>query len=438
MIITAGLLSPIILAGFSTSMVRFLSGNQNNQDQSRVFHGMLGIVILNSFLVTAIAFILTPSLSVVMFGDTRFSHFVCLFGFFLIAQVLFEMDIAFLRARKEIWLLSIYYFFKNGGRIGILAIGILLMHLDLFYAIIFIVIAQLLLSSIIYIKNILRKVGFTITIWKTRWKEIMFFSLPLVPYGILIWINNFIDRYFILHMLNINDVGVYAVSYSLAAIIGLFYSILGFTLYPHMAHWWNEGNKRGAAEILSNAITYYLFFTIPFIVILTILSTPIITIVSTAEYISNWQVVFWLGVGIGIFGLYELNVFTILLANKTFLNLKISAAALVVNIIFNSILIPKFGIVGAAVATFISNSVLAFWTLIVGKKYLPYVVSWRAFTKIGFATVIILLFLLTVMHYFDINNIYMLASTIISAVIIYGLVDVLSKNSFLLQLMRNL
>jgi O-antigen/teichoic acid export membrane protein len=437
MIITAGLLSPIILVGFSTSMVRFLAGNQHNQETSSIFHGMLGIVFFNSFIFIIIAFVFTPFVSTIMFGDHRFSNFVYLFGFFLAAQVLFEMSNAFLLACKKIRVLSMYYFLKNGGRIGILAIGILLLHLKLFYAIIYIVIAQLLLSSFIYIKDILKKIGFNIAIRKIPWKEIMFFSLPLIPYSSFIWVNNFVDRYLILHILNINQVAVYAVSYSLAALIGLFNSILGYTLYPHMAHFWNEGNRDGAAEILSKAIAYYLFFTIPSIAIVTILGTSIITIVSTAEYISSWQVVFWLGAGIGMFGFYELHVLRILLANKTSLNLKIAAAALIVNIVLNIIMIPKLGILGAAIATFMSNGVLAFWTILMGRKYLPYLFPWRALAKIGFSTAVIALFLLTVRRYLEINNIYLLASTIISAAIIYGLVDLLSGKSFVLQLVRN-
>jgi O-antigen/teichoic acid export membrane protein len=438
MIITAGLLSPILLVGFYTSMVRFLAGNKNNQETSSVFHGMLGIVVFNSFLFVAITCVFTPSVSRIMFGDLRFFPFVYLFAFFLTAQVLFEMAIAFLRARTEIRLLSMYYLLKNGGRIGILAIGILLLHLNLFYTIIFIVISQLLLIFFIYIKNIYMKIGFYFAIRNIRWKEIMFFSFPLIPYAFFIWVNNFVDRYLILHILNINQVAVYAVSYSLAGLIGLFNGILGFTLYPHMAHLWNEGKRDGAAEILSKAIAYYLFFTIPSIAILAILSTPIITIVSAAEYIANWQVVFWLGIGVGMFGFYELHVLSILLANKTSLTLKISAAALIVNIILNIIMIPKIGILGAAISTSISNTILACWTILIGRKYIPYSFPWRAFAKTGFSTVVIALFLVSVRRYFEIDNIYMLASAIISAAIIYGLVDLLSRRSLLLQLMRNL
>ena len=180
MIITAGLVSPIVLMGFPTASVQFLSGKKTMRETSSTFHGMVGIVLSNSFLVMAIAFAFSPSLSTIMFGDARFSEFVYVFGLFLTVQALFEMAIAFLRARREMRLLSLYYFLQNGGRIGILALGILLLQINLFYAIVCIVIAQLVLSIFIYIRDIRKKVGFNVAIRKTPWKEILCFSLPLI------------------------------------------------------------------------------------------------------------------------------------------------------------------------------------------------------------------------------------------------------------------
>lgn len=264
----------------------------------------------------------------------------------------------------------------------------------------------------------------------------MLYSLPLIPYSIFIWANNFVDRYFILHIVNINRVSVYAVSYSLAAVIGMFYSILGFTVYPHMAALWNEGDKIGASEVLCKAIRYYFFFAVPSVAGLTILSAPIIKLVSTSEYFSSWQVILWLCLGIAVFGLYELNVFAILLAKKTILNLKITAVALVVNVILNILMIPKIGILGAAVATCISNSLLAFWTIAIGRDYLAYVFPWRETGKIVFATLLMSLFLLTVIFSIAVSNFYTLSLTIICALGIYASIDIVGKNSLILELVR--
>jgi len=297
---------------------------------------------------------------------------------------------------------------------------------------------QFLLITLIYVKDIVNKIGLSISFTDIRWKGIFSFSIPLIPYAILIWANNFIDRYLILHTLNINQLTIYAVAYSLAAIVGLFYSILGYTLYPYMANLWNNGDKNGAAEMLRKATEYYLFFAVPLIAILTILSTPLIKLLSTAQYLSNWQVVFWLGVGIGVFGLYQLNICSMLLLNKTLLNLKIAVVAVVTNLMFNILLIPVIGILGAAIATFLSNSILAFWTIAIGKKYIPYVFPWRSTVRIVRATLVVSIFLLSTRHYLDMNNFFLLVFVLTLAVAIYGSIDLLNKNSALLQLRRGL
>jgi len=438
-IVTSGLLLQIVLVGFHTAAVRFLSGAKNKQELSGIFHRMLAVVLLNSLIIIVFAFLFTPSLSKIMFASLRFSKFIPLSGFFLVGEALFELVSGFLRARKEIRLLSIYYLLKNAGRIVILAIAILVFHLNLFWAIALIVAFQLFLTIFIYAKKILRKIGLvSFSLQNIRWKKIILFSLPLVPYGFLIWGNNFVDRYFILHILSINDVSIYAVAYSLAAIGGIFYSILGFTLYPHLAKLWNDGDKIAAAEILRKVIKYYLFFVLPFIAVLTILSSPIIKIVSTAAYISNWQIIFWLSVGIGIFGFYQLNAYSILLANRTLLNLGVSAVAVVANVIFNILLIPSMGILGAAIARFISNAVLAFWITKVGKKYLPYSFPLSTAVKMVLATVVISLFLVIVKYYISLDNCWRLIIAIVLAIVIYGSIDLLGKKSILLQLKKNL
>ncbi len=436
-IITTGLVSPMILLGFPSAMVRFISGKKDKQEKSTIFHGMLLIESLNLILITAIIIFFKSFLGRMMFGDVRFFDFIYLFGFFLATHVLFELTIAFLWADKEIQRLSIYSFLKNGIRIGILALAILLFHIDLFHAIVLIIIAQLVLTICVYINDILKKVGLSFWIRKVRWREIMLFSFPLIPYSVFIWTNNFFDRYLILHILNINRVSIYAVSYSLAAVIGVFYSVLGFTVYPYMSTLWNEGDKVGASRVLCKAIRYYFLFAVPSIAGLTILSAPIIKIVSTAEYFSSWQVIFWLCLGIAVFGLYELNVFTILLAKETILNLKITAVALFVNVLLNIIMIPRIGILGAAVATCMSNSVLASWTIVVSKRYLPYGFPWRDFVKIVLATGIMSLFLLTVTFSISIDNFFTLGCIIVLALGIYGSIDIVSRNSLIRELVSS-
>jgi len=137
--------------------------------------------------------------------------------------------------------------------------------------------------------------------------------------------------------------------------------------------------------------------------------------------------------------LYQLNIFPMLLENKTFLIFIISIAALMMNIVLNAIMIPRIGILGAAIATFISNATLAFLTIMNNARHVPsYTFPWKTVFKVMSATSIMCLVLFTVRYYADINNFWRLLSAIILGIGIYGAIDLLSKNSFLRQLRANL
>ncbi|HCJ66289.1 MAG TPA: hypothetical protein DHV62_02935, partial [Elusimicrobia bacterium] len=49
-IVTAGLVCPIILVGFPTAVVRFLAGEKDTQEVSTIFHIMISIISLNLLL----------------------------------------------------------------------------------------------------------------------------------------------------------------------------------------------------------------------------------------------------------------------------------------------------------------------------------------------------------------------------------------------------
>lgn len=437
MITTTGLLCGIVLLGFQTASVKFLSGKKDPAEASSTFHKMLSITLLNSLVILIAIFIFKLPLSSLMFGNADFSNFVILFGFYLVGESLFELIVGFLRAQNKIALLSLYYFLKNAVRITMLVAGLILLKLDLAWALVLIISLQFLFILTIYIVNIVKQAGFKFSAGGYSLKKIMLFSLPLVPYAVVVWANNFIDRYFILHYFDITQVSIYAVAFSLMAIGAVFYSIPSFVLYPRMAGLYNDGNITGAGEILGKVVKLFLFFSMPFLFVFSVLSEPITRLLSTPDYISNWKVFFFLGCGILMFGLHQLNAYSFMCAGKTVLAFQITFIAFLCNIFSNLFLIPVLGILGAAIANSISNSILAILSIIKAKKCINYVFPWESIIKTFFATGIITIFLVISRSFFNLNKIGMLAIFIILAVVIYCIIDLFSKNSILLELKRN-
>jgi len=419
MIVTISLLLNIVLIGAPSAIVKFLSGMKDRVRMSKIFHVLLTLSLINILIVIIFFYIFAPSLSILMFGNVYLYKFVYLFSFFLLVEALFELFTALIRTCRKIKLLSLYYILKHVLRVTLLAIFILVFHTDFFTAIFFVIIFQLFLIILIYIKDIFKELGLYVSFYNIDLKRILNFSLPLIPYTLMFWSNNFVDRYFILHILNIKEVSVYAVSYSFAAIIGIFYSILGFTMYPYMAKAWNEGNKRKVIRILERGFEYYFLFAFPTLIFLTILNRPLIKIFTTDAYISSAKLILWIGMGIIMLGIYQLTIYPILLMEKTLLNLKILGMAMVVNIILNALLIPHIGILGASISTFISNCILAILTIKIGRKYLPYSFNIKNLLKIGFTTIEIALLLFWITKFIDISTVSGLVWTSLWGIVFY-------------------
>ncbi len=435
--VTMGLIIPLVLLGFQTAMVNFFSGQKdNNQEKKNIFFFMSGIVIINLIVINTLTTTFSMPIGKFMFGSADFASYVPLFGYLLSSEAIFELLVGYLRSEQKIKLLSGYYIIKSILRIGVLTLGLLTFHVSLNDILLSLALLQILFVVVIYIKDVfeLRSVAFNKTPWSMRWKELMLFALPLVPLNIATWGNNFIDRYLVLHFTDIKQVGVYAVAYSLAAIAGLFYSILGFTLYPKLAQLWNDGRKEEVAAYLQKGIGYYLFLLIPSIASLTIMNESIIGIFSRWEYVSSWVVIFFLSVGIGLFGFYQIFFYITLLAKRSFANLLIMAASVMANIIINLVLIPQIGIVGAALATALSNGILAAWTILISRSAVAIKFPWSVFYRLLTATAVLSVFLLFAKNHISTFTVWSLGGVVVVAGAIYLAMDLMYKNSMLRQL----
>ena len=108
---------------------------------------------------------------------------------------------------------------------------------------------------------------------------------------------------------------------------------------------------------------------------LSILAKPILSILTTPEFVTGTTVIPFVAFGAILLGLYQICLHIIYIANKTHLAVRLLGTSAALNIILNIILIPRLGIVGAAVATFIAYGVLGILTLLVSRRYLRFDLS---------------------------------------------------------------
>lgn len=183
------------------------------------------------------------------------------------------------------------------------------------------------------------------------------YSIPMVPRIVSDQILTNGDKFLVLYFLNPAAVGIYAVAYAVSTLLVKFTSIFNPTLYPTIAHAWDTGKLDEITTLYKHILRGYFILAIPALVGLSLLAEPLLTILSTVDIAKEGAIL----VPILLFGFLMKgahNPLTYILTSAE----RTSRIALVIifgtslNLVLNVMLIPQFGLFGAAFATAISAS----------------------------------------------------------------------------------
>jgi len=180
------------------------------------------------------------------------------------------------------------------------------------------------------------------------------FGTPLLIVSIGYWIVQVSDRYLIKYFMSVSDVGIYSVSYGIALVIIMIWTASTSIVFPDLCALYDSGNIKELERRFSRVLKYGVAVTAAAVVGLAVLSVPILKIITSEEFIGSSGVLIVAAIGIFWYGIfmYFAVLPNILKKVKVLNSLWISMAS--INIILNILLIPKFGIMGAAYSTLIS------------------------------------------------------------------------------------
>lgn len=200
---------------------------------------------------------------------------------------------------------------------------------------------------------------------KKIYEEMLRYSLPLIPNAVVWWVMGLSDRFFIKYYHNFELVGLYSLAnkYSLllTTIFGIFYKSLQISALE-------EFGKKNYSKFFKDVFYSISDLLIAISMVLVYFIKIIIKISVATEYYSVWQYVPLLLI-VTLFNSYSAILGINYLVNKNSKGVfNTSLIATVVNILFNFILIPKYGIYGAIIATIMAYLVLFVTRIIESKK----------------------------------------------------------------------
>ena len=431
-VVVVGVSTPIILLGFQTALIKYtpfwVTGTPKNN--SLLFAMVLGVLIMagtiSSFMV-----IFADWTSNLIFGQSKYAIFIPMLAGLMCSEALFDFLISYMRANGLINRIAIYFVLKSLGRFCIFLISFRFFQMSFQEAYLTFVIIQAIFIGLIFGLDFPLKQVFYSSLFFSRphWQEVISFSFPLVVLALLTASNNFIDRIFLAHFMGLKVVAEYSVAYSLAAIGSFFYSVLGFTLFPELTRRWAAGNVEDSKKLLSQALSFYLVFILPFVGSLVFVGPYIIGFLATEAYVLSNCVITLLGCSIGLFGVYQI-LFYVTLLNRSSSNAVINmGVAAFFNMVVNIALIPAMGALGAAIAGVFSNFILVLMTWINAKKIINLKLPWITFAHILFRAFMVVIFLWVGSIWPGYNESHKLVIVLLSAAAFYLLLDLLDKNN---------
>ena len=247
------------------------------------------------------------------------------------------------------------------------------------------------------------------------------FAFPTIFTGILALVMAWTDTIFIGIFRTEADVGIYNVAYVLASSLMIFLHSFGDIFYPISSELHSK-NKHPLIREMFEVVSKWIFITtLPFFLIAVVFPKHLISAFFGYQYVAGFNVIVILAIGYFLSSIMGPTTFVLQVYNKTkFVGFYTTVFA-IVNIILNIILIPLYGIMGAAFATVISIlsvNIIKFRKL---KEILKFSLDYRAYAKFIIAAIIPLFFAYLVSLYFIRMPIIIKILVFAAYLVIYGI-----------------
>ena len=205
-------------------------------------------------------------------------------------------------------------------------------------------------------------------------REMNRFGLPLVPAAIFLWGINFSDRLFLVRYVGQDEVGLYSIGVRLASAI-VFLQFAFRTAWPAFAYSIKSDDE--AKQTYAWVLTYLVLITCWISLALGVLSPWLARLLTKPEFYGGARVVSLLAFAGVAFTAYTVVAIGVGRARKTQFNWVVTGVAAALNIGMNFVLVPRYGMIGAAISTAAAYSAMFVLMTLNAQRVFPAPYQWR-------------------------------------------------------------
>ncbi|MFH1227187.1 MAG: polysaccharide biosynthesis C-terminal domain-containing protein [Planctomycetota bacterium] len=202
-------------------------------------------------------------------------------------------------------------------------------------------------------------------------KQVVLFGLPQLGTLLGAFLLSLSDRYMIKFYLSSADVGIYSAGYKVAEFcLNYSYNFLLLAVMPIIIQAYVKHGEKVVSDKLKMFIGVYLLILVPAAFGTIVVGQDIVKIMMGVEYHGSYIILPWVVGGVFFFGLSQYFVLPLQLKEKPSIIAALITGAGVLNILLNIVMIPRWGIIGAAAATLIAYFVYAVTSYWINNKFI--------------------------------------------------------------------
>ncbi len=372
----------IYMYGMESAFFKYASTKEIGNDKE-IFSTPFVSVLMTSLLFSVLIFFNSTGLAPVLEVPLKFADTIMYSALMLLLDSLAVIPFAALRLERKVKTFATIKVVNIVVNVTANVVLLLKYHAGVEGIFISGVIASS-VTLVLLLPTILRKLGLHFR--KDLYKALLKFGLPYIPAGLAAMMVQVIDRPILLALTNESTVGIYQANYRLGIFMMLIVSMYDYAWRPFFLTHASEPN---AKQMYSRILTYFVLFSSVVVLLVSLYIDDLVKIRLFHRFIINPA--YWSGLGIVpiillgyLFnGMYVNFMAGIYIEKKTSHLPYITGIGAAINVVINLLLIPKFGMFGAAWATFFAYAGMAIAIYFVSHRFYPVRYEFGRLLKIG-------------------------------------------------------
>jgi O-antigen/teichoic acid export membrane protein len=260
---------------------------------------------------------------------------------------------------------------------------------------------------------------------KNLLKDLMKFSFPVMITGMVSMLMGYIDTICVTLFRGMEEVGLYQAALPTSQIMVYLSTALLAILFPVIAEMWARKKYSSVSGGMVILIKFMLIVVLPVATVFVAFPETVLAILFGAKYVAAASALQILSIS---FVFYTMGTILTTIANsigKPIINAKTIAVSSLLNLFLNIMLVPSFGIIGAAFSTLISYFIYFSMTkILLDREFKKINLSLKIpripALKILSGSVLAMLFIFLMKKILPLNSIPEVAAVLVLSLIVYG------------------